>query len=101
MVNTAPPVEPEETDLGPAPELEPLPGETGKPPVDRPDAEYCGPTQRIYTPSSKGAQYHAGSVRRTRTTTGRRGSPALPSLPKSLARLVSASRPACPPALKS
>ncbi|MFF3397183.1 hypothetical protein ACFYW6_01485 [Streptomyces sp. NPDC002659] len=60
MVNTAPPVEPEETDLGPAPELEPLPGETGKPPVDRPDAEYCGPTQRIYTPSSKGAQYHAG-----------------------------------------
>ncbi|MCS0637043.1 hypothetical protein NX801_15500 [Streptomyces sp. LP05-1] len=59
VVNTAPPAEPEEAGLGPAPDVEPLPGESGKPPVDSPDGEYCGPTQRIYTPTTKGAQYHA------------------------------------------
>ncbi|MEU3045955.1 hypothetical protein ABZ705_05355 [Streptomyces sp. NPDC006984] len=60
VINTAPPAEPEETDLGPAPELEPLPEQTGKTPVDTPDGQYCGPTQRIYTPTSKGREYHKG-----------------------------------------
>ncbi|MYZ37737.1 MULTISPECIES: hypothetical protein [unclassified Streptomyces] len=61
VVNTEPPAEPEEPDLGdPGPDPEPDPIETGKPPVDTPQAPYCGPTQRIYTPSTKGATYHKG-----------------------------------------
>ncbi|MFI9588306.1 hypothetical protein ACIHCQ_42480 [Streptomyces sp. NPDC052236] len=60
VVNTEPPVEPEESGLVEDPaDPEPLPEETGPPskPGDKPSAEYCRPS-RIYTPTSKGGQYH-------------------------------------------
>jgi hypothetical protein len=60
-VNTAPPAEPEEPDLGvpEEPEIEPLPNPKD-PVVERPDGPYCGPTTRVYTPTSKGGLYHHG-----------------------------------------
>ncbi|MGW5277036.1 hypothetical protein ACWEQP_31750 [Streptomyces sp. NPDC004044] len=59
-VNTAPPAEPEETGLVDDPE--PEPEETVRPskPGDTTNGEYCGPTQKIYTPKTKGARYHKG-----------------------------------------
>ncbi|MEV7278216.1 hypothetical protein [Streptomyces sp. NPDC093111] len=57
-VNTAPPPEPEETDLQAPGDPEPEPAVTGKPPTDTTNGEYCGPTQRIYNPTSKGTTYH-------------------------------------------
>ncbi|MFD4668042.1 hypothetical protein [Streptomyces halstedii] len=60
-VNTAPPAEPEETDLVDVTD-EPQPEETVRPskPGDTTNGEYCGPTQRIYTPTAKGDKYHKG-----------------------------------------
>ncbi|MEU9775222.1 hypothetical protein [Streptomyces sp. NPDC047968] len=59
-VNTAPPEEPEETDLveNPEPEQEPT-FKPEKPPVDTPDAEYCSP-RNVYIPKTKGKRYHKG-----------------------------------------
>lgn len=59
-VNTAPPEEPEETDLveNPAPDPDPT-FKPEKPPVDTPDAEYCSP-RNVYIPKTKGKQYHKG-----------------------------------------
>lgn len=61
-VNTAPPTEPEESDLVDATDPEPEPEETVPPgkPGDTTNGEYCGPTQAVYTPKSKGARYHKG-----------------------------------------
>ncbi|MFE7576950.1 hypothetical protein ACFU5Z_19675 [Streptomyces sp. NPDC057521] len=61
-VHTAPPAEPEETDLVDATDPDPEPEETVRPskPGDTTNGEYCGPTQNIYTPTSKGATYHKG-----------------------------------------
>ncbi|MFC9759568.1 hypothetical protein [Streptomyces sp. NPDC056921] len=61
-VNTAPPAEPEEGDLVDATDPEPDPEETVRPskPGDTTNGEYCGPTQAVYTPKSKGTKYHKG-----------------------------------------
>ncbi|MFB7912385.1 hypothetical protein [Streptomyces sp. NPDC056061] len=61
-VNTAPPAEPEESDLVDAADPGPDPEETvpSTKPGDTTNGEYCGPTQAIYTPESKGAKYHKG-----------------------------------------
>ncbi|MFJ1544210.1 hypothetical protein [Streptomyces sp. NPDC088246] len=61
-VNTAPPAEPEETDLVDVTDPEPEPEETVRPskPGDTTNGEYCGPTQRIYTPTTMGTKYHKG-----------------------------------------
>ncbi|MFJ3934562.1 hypothetical protein [Streptomyces sp. NPDC090029] len=59
-MNTAPPEEPEETDLveNSEPEQEPT-FKPEKPPVDTPDAEYCSP-RNVYIPKTKGKRYHKG-----------------------------------------
>ncbi|WP_326590737.1 hypothetical protein [Streptomyces brevispora] len=61
-VNTAPPAEPEETELVDATDPAPEPEETVRPskPGDTTNGEYCGPTQHIYTPTTKGSKYHKG-----------------------------------------
>ncbi|MCX5340776.1 hypothetical protein [Streptomyces atratus] len=61
-MNTAPPAEPEETDLVDVTDPEPEPEETVRPskPGDPTNGEYCGPTQRIYTPTTMGTKYHRG-----------------------------------------
>ncbi|MFC9299562.1 hypothetical protein ACFTWH_34770 [Streptomyces sp. NPDC057011] len=59
-VNTAPPSAPEETDLGTPVDPDPEPWVPSKPGTDTTEGEYCGPTQRIYIPTSKGTTYHAG-----------------------------------------
>ncbi|MEU3886084.1 hypothetical protein [Streptomyces sp. NPDC029041] len=67
VIGTEAPAEPEEevvdvpagqVDQEPVTEPEvPLPG---KPPGDKPDAEHCGGTTNVYTPQTKGKQYHKG-----------------------------------------
>ncbi|MGA5069153.1 hypothetical protein ACPB9E_36260 [Streptomyces exfoliatus] len=57
-VNTAPPAEPEEAGLETPTEPDPI--ETGKPPADTESGDYCGATQRVYIPTSKGGTYHEG-----------------------------------------
>lgn len=61
-MNTVPPTEPEEGDLVDATDPEPDPEETVPPskPGDTPNGEYCGPTQAVYVPKTKGAKYHKG-----------------------------------------
>lgn len=54
-IHTGPPAEPEADDPTTAEPVDPA-----KPPSDGPQTDYCGPTQRIYTPTSKGSTYHFG-----------------------------------------
>ncbi|GGY10691.1 hypothetical protein GCM10010358_74000 [Streptomyces minutiscleroticus] len=62
-INTAPPAEPEE-EVSDVPDagngMPDEPTYTPTPPKDWPDAEYCGPSHGVYTPSTKGKQYHKG-----------------------------------------
>lgn len=59
-MNTAPAAEPEETDLVDDPDPEPEGTVRPSKPGDTTNGEYCGPTQKIYTPKAKGARYHKG-----------------------------------------
>lgn len=59
VIHTAPPAEPEETDLVDDPVPEPLP-EADKP-LGANGGVYCGPgTTSVYIPKTKGARYHRG-----------------------------------------
>lgn len=59
VVHSAPPTEPEETDLVEDPTPEPIP-EAGDPQAGA-GGVYCGPgTTSVYIPRSKGARYHQG-----------------------------------------
>ncbi|WP_415957778.1 hypothetical protein [Streptomyces sp. 021-4] len=59
-IGTAPPTEPEESDLieVPDPESEET-FKPEKPPIDTPNADYCSP-KNVYKAKTKGARYHKG-----------------------------------------
>ncbi|MEV0883921.1 hypothetical protein AB0J03_08815 [Streptomyces microflavus] len=59
-IGTAPPAEPEESDLIEVsdPESEPT-FKPEKPPIDTPDGVYCSP-KNVYKPKTKGTTYHVG-----------------------------------------